>query len=231
MLQERRLTIKNWSEEDRPREKYAVKGASTLSDAELLAILLGSGNRDESAVELARRLLREHDNNLSCLGRASLEKITTYQGIGQAKGITVLAAMELGRRRSREHSIEQPAIRSSSQLDQYFRSFLADLEYEEFWILLLNRSNRIIDRFQISKGGVAGTTVDLRLIFKLAIQHLASGIVLGHNHPSGNKKPSLSDLRITRRIVETGDLLQIPILDHIIVTPNGYTSFADESLI
>jgi DNA repair protein RadC len=228
MEQEKKLSIKNWAEDDRPREKMLKHGISTLSNAELIAILFGTGTRNESAVELARKLLDTADNNINELAKFNIKDLQKIKGIGEAKAISVMTALELGKRRKIEEVIERKKIQSSKDVADIFSSLLGDLPYEEFWILLLNRSNSIIDKIKISQGGISGTVTDVRIILKLALEHMASSIVLCHNHPSGNKLPSDADKQITQKLVQAGKLMDIAILDHIIVTENIYYSFADE---
>jgi DNA repair protein RadC len=223
------LTIKSWAEEDRPREKLLTKGKQSLSDAELLAILLGSGSRDETAVGLAQRILQSVDNDLNELGRRSVAELTKFKGIGEAKSITVVAALELGRRRQLTDVKERPQIRSSRDAWQLIAPILMDLSHEEFWILLLNRAGRVIGREQISLGGVAGTVVDAKIVFRKAIESMASSLILVHNHPSGNLQPSQQDINLTQKLKKAGETLDIAVLDHLIITERGYFSFADEN--
>ncbi len=224
-----KLSIKNWALEDRPREKMVSKGLSSLSNAELIAILIGSGNRDESAVDVSKRILNDVSNNLNELGKLSIDKLKRdYRGIGEAKAICIVAAMELGRRRKLEQAKEKPKISGSRDVYDIMHPILADLPYEEFWILLLNRANKVMSVQKISQGGVAGTVMDSKIIMKAAIDSLASSIILCHNHPSGNIMPSHQDKNITQKIKEAGVVMDIPILDHIIVTETGFYSFADE---
>ncbi len=223
------LTIKSWAEEDRPREKLLTKGKQSLSDAELLAILLGSGSRDETAVGLAQRILQSVDNDLNELGRRSVAELTKFKGIGEAKSITVVAALELGRRRQLTDVKERPQIRSSRDAWQLIAPMLMDLSHEEFWILLLNRAGRVIGREQISLGGVAGTVVDAKIVFRKAIESMASSLILVHNHPSGNLQPSQQDINLTQKLKKAGETLDIAVLDHLIITERGYFSFADEN--
>lgn len=224
-----KLSIKDWAVEDRPREKLLTKGTSSLSNAELIAILIGSGNRNESAVDISKRILNDVNNNLNELGKVSIEKLKRdYIGIGEAKAISIVAAMELGRRRKMSEVGEKPKISCSRDVYDIMHPVLADLPYEEFWILLLNRGNKVIMHQKISQGGIAGTIIDTRLIMKSAIDQLASSIILCHNHPSGNKLPSGQDKSITQKLKEAGKVMDIPVLDHIIVTDGGYYSFADE---
>ncbi|SMO57808.1 DNA replication and repair protein RadC [Saccharicrinis carchari] len=224
-----KLSIKKWALEDRPREKMISKGISSLSNAELIAILIGSGNRDESAVDVSKRILNDVDNNLNELGKLSIEKLRRdYRGIGEAKAICIVAAMELGRRRKLEQAKEKPKITNSSDVYDLMHPLLADLPHEEFWILLLNRANKVMSIQKISQGGVAGTVMDSKIIMRAAIDQLASSIILCHNHPSGNIMPSRQDKNITQKLKEAGSTMDIPILDHIIVTDAGFYSFADE---
>jgi len=230
-LPEQNLTIKAWAEEDRPREKLRLKGKHSLSDAELLAILLGSGSREETAVGLAKRLLSSVDNNLNDLGKVSLGELMTYKGIGEAKAVSIAAAMELGRRRQLSRIRERPQVRSSRDAFQGIAPILVDLPHEEFWILLLNRANRIIGRERISHGGVSGTVVDAKVVFRKAIEGMACSLILCHNHPSGNLQPSQADIDLTRKLHQAGKALDIIVLDHLIVADSGYYSFADEERI
>lgn len=223
-----RLPITSWAVADRPREKMRQSGRKALSNAELLAILLGSGNRQESAVDLGRRILHVMDNDLNQLGRAGITDLTTFPGIGEAKAITLIAALELGRRRQTATPHDRPQITSSRDAYHVLQAHLTDLSHEEFWILLLNRANRIIGREQISSGGVAGTIVDAKLVFRSALAHTACSLILAHNHPSGNLRPSQADRQLTRKLVEAGKNLDIAVLDHLILTNSGYYSFADE---
>lgn len=225
------LTIKAWAEEDRPREKLLTKGKQSLSDAELLAILLGSGSRDETAVGLAQRILKSVENDLNELGKRSIAELMKFKGMGEAKSITIVAAMELGRRRQLTDVKERPQIRSSKDGYLVIAPILMDLPHEEFWILILNRANKVMAREQISLGGVAGTVVDAKVVFRKAIEGMASSIILVHNHPSGNLQPSQQDIDLTKKLKKAGETLDIAVLDHLIVTESGYFSFADESLL
>ncbi len=225
------LKIKSWSSEDRPREKLLNKGTSAVSDAELVAILLGSGTTTISAVELARRVLQTVDNNLNELARLSVKDLIKMKGIGEAKAIAIIAALELGRRRKDSEPEEKPQITGSRDCFDILRPHLQDIQHEEFWILTLNRANRLIKKYQISQGGVAGTVADPKIIFKLAVSELASGIILAHNHPSGNLTASQADIDLTRKIREAGKLLEIQVLDHLIVAGQKYFSFADEGIL
>jgi DNA repair protein RadC len=221
------LSIKQWALEDRPREKLLYKGIGSLSDAELIAILLGSGNSELSAVDLAREILNLAGNNLNRLGKLELNELTKLKGVGVAKGVNILAALELGRRRKSSDIIQDKKIRSSSDVFEIFHSLLSDLNHEEFWVLYLNRANKILSRQRISQGGISGTITDVRLIMKIGIELLASSLIICHNHPSGNKEPSESDTRITAKIKEAAGYFDISLLDHIIVTDSGYYSYAD----
>jgi DNA repair protein RadC len=225
-----RLTIKSWAEEDRPREKFMLKGKQTLSDAELIAILISSGNPEETAVELSQRILKHVDNNLHLLSRMNIQELMQFKGIGEAKAITIAAALELGRRRKETESPKREKIISSKEVVEIFQPLLGDHLHEEFWILFLNRANLIISKKQISSGGMAGTVVDPKIIFKAALDEKASSIILCHNHPSGNIQPSEEDKKLTKKIIEAGKVLEIMVLDHIIVSHSGYFSFADEGL-
>ncbi len=232
MSKERTSTsIKNWKEDDRPREKLLLKGKSTLSDAELIAILIGSGNRQESALDLAKRILITNQNNLNEIGRLSVNDLTQFKGIGEAKAISIITALELGRRRRLEEALERPKITSSQAAFDIMQPIIGELNHEEFWILYLNNSNKIIYKNQLSSGGITGTLVDIRLLFKKALELSAVGIILCHNHPSGNLKPSHSDKDLTQKIIEAGKTLDIKILDHLIITEKAYFSFADSNLI
>ncbi len=224
-------TIRNWAEDDRPREKMVMKGRQSLSDAELLAILIVSGTRYESAVDLARNILEKAGGNLSELARLNVQELTRIDGIGPTRAITILAALELGRRRNESEVVAKESIRSARDAWEIFRSAMGDKPWEEFWILLLNRANKIIRKLPVSEGGLSGTVVDPKKIFKICLDHHASGIIMGHNHPSGSLTPSDADVKITKKLTEAGRLLEITILDHIIVGENGYYSFAEDGKI
>ncbi len=227
-----KISIKQWAEEDRPREKMLQKGVRSLSNAELLAILIGSGNKTMTAVDLSRKILNDVGNNLQNLGKKTIDElIASYNGVGEAKAITILAAMELGRRRQSEEALQQPSITGSQSVADIFVPMLSDLPHEEFWAMYLSRSNKVMALEKISQGGVSGTVVDVKLIFKTAIEKLASAIILCHNHPSGNLMPSSEDVNITSKCIEGGKILNINILDHLIVSQQGYYSFADEGRI
>jgi|SRR5690554_4599903 len=223
--------IKSWAEDDRPREKLLLKGRHALSDAELIAILIGSGTRDITAVDLSKEILKTYDNKLNNLGRLQIEDLKKFKGIGEAKAITIIAALELGRRRREEPKHKNPRITSSKDAYDVISPQLSDIDHEEFWILLLSRSHEVKDKICISRGGISGTVVDQRLIFKPALEKLASAIILCHNHPSGTLYPSEQDKMLTKKLVASSKLLEIPILDHLIYTDAGYFSFADEGLM
>lgn len=225
------FSIKNWNEDDRPREKMLQKGRIALSDAELIAILIGSGSRNESAVSLSQRILASVGNNLSEMGRLSIPELMEFKGIGEAKAISIAAAMELGRRRRTGEALERKKITSSNSVFEYVQPIIGELPHEEFWILYLNNSNKIIKSAQLSKGGITGTIVDVRLAFKEALQLGAVGIILAHNHPSGTLKPSQADIQLTKKLKLAGDSLDIKVLDHLIITEKAYFSFADENML
>ena len=225
------LTIKEWAEDDRPREKMISKGVAALSDAELMAILIGSGTKNETAVGISQRILNSANNNLNELGRFSLKELTKTKGIGVAKGVTIMAALELGRRRKISEAINRKQITSSNDVIDVFQPLLADIPHEEFWLLLLNRSNKIIDKVRISEGGFTATIVDVRKIMRAALLNHAIGLILCHNHPSGNHSPSDDDIRVTKKIKQAASTLDITLLDHVIVTNQKCYSFADNSVL
>lgn len=227
----KRLSIKEWSVEDRPREKLLTRGISALGDAEILAILVGSGTRNETAVEVAQRILYSCNHSLSELGRLNVKELCRIKGIGEARAITIIAALELGRRRASSEPIERQKIGSSNDVVDLFQPILADLHHEEFWIVLLNRANKIIEKHRISQGGLSGTITDIRLIMRHAIDSLASGLILVHNHPSGNCSPSQADQAVTKKIKEAANTFDISVLDHVIITGGDCYSFADEGLM
>ena len=231
MNTEKNLNIKSWSPEDRPREKLILKGKSALSDAELIAILLGSGTRAMSAVDLAKKVLHPTGNNLHELARLTVKDLIKIPDIGEAKALTIVAALELGRRRKELDSREKTKVTGSKDVYDLIKADLLDIGHEEFWILLLNRANRVIKKAQVSLGGVAGTVADPKIIFKLALDDLASGVILAHNHPSGNLTASQADLDLTKKLKDAGKLLDIQVLDHLIVAGQKYFSFADEGLM
>jgi len=225
------LRIKSWSPEDRPREKLLLKGTGALTDAELVAILIGTGSRRMSAVDLSRSILEAVGNQLHELARLGVGDLTAIKGIGTAKAISIVAALELGRRRKDTGVTEKPKIGSSRDAVEQLSGDLMDLPHEEFWVLLLNRANRLIRKHRVSEGGVSGTVADPKMIFKLAITHLASGIIVAHNHPSGNRTASQSDIDLTKKLREAGKFLEIQLLDHVIICGSNYFSFADEGLL
>ena len=226
-----RLTITQWAEEDRPREKMMMHGASALSNAELLAILIGSGSAEESAVELMRKILNDYHNNLNELGKASIDELCRYKGIGLAKAISILAASELGKRRKEESVKERIAILSSKDVYECFYPMMCDLLTEECWVLLLNQASKIIDKTKISAGGLSATAVDVRCILREALLKRASAIVLCHNHPSGNIRPSKEDDLLTRHVAQASECMDIRLVDHIILTDGAFYSYADEGRI
>lgn len=223
--------ISQWAEDDRPREKFLLKGKTALSDAELLAILLGSGSRNESAVQLAQRILAHSQNNLNTLGKKTITQLMEFRGIGEAKAITVAAALELGRRRRMEEVKDKVKITSSKTVFDIMQPLIGELAHEEFWVLYLNNSNKIIHKAVLSKGGITGTVVDIRLIFKSALENQATSLILSHNHPSGKLQASEADRAITQRLKIAGQHLDILVLDHVIITETGYLSFADEGIL
>lgn len=230
-ISHKHLTIKAWAEDDRPREKLITKGKQSLSDAELLAILLASGNKNETAVQLAQRILNSNQNSINQLAKLQLNDLKKYKGVGEAKAVTIAAALEIGRRRLDETIVDKVKITSSKQAYDVIKSKLSDLPHEEFWVIFMNRNNTVIKTECISKGGVSGTVVDVRLILKPAIECLASGIILAHNHPSGNLKASNEDIHLTKKVKEAVKLLDMIIQDHLIIGDQAYFSFADEGVL
>lgn len=226
-----KLNIKSWAEEDRPREKLLLRGKQNLTDAELLAILIGSGNRTETAVGLVQRILAENDHNLAQLSKLSINELLKFNGIGEAKAITIIAALELANRKNQSQVKDKIQIKSSSDAYNFLSFYMADLTHEEFWVLFLNRANIVIAREQLSVGGIAGTVVDTRIILKKALEYLSSSMVLVHNHPSGNLQPSEEDKKLTKKIKDATSILDIQILDHLIISNKGYFSFADEGIL
>jgi DNA repair protein RadC len=231
MEQNNPFSIKNWAEDDKPREKLMLKGKSALSDAELLAIIIGSGSRNESAVDLSKRILAQVQNNLNILGKLSLKQLTEFKGIGEAKAISIIAATELGRRRRTEEVQELVKINSSRVIFDVMQPIIGELPHEEFWVLYLNNANKIIHKAQLSKGGITGTVVDVRLVLKMALEHNALSIVLTHNHPSGKLLASDSDIELTQKVKLAAKQLDIHLLDHVIIIENGYYSFAEEGIL
>ncbi|KVV13892.1 DNA repair protein RadC [Flavobacterium sp. TAB 87] len=229
-MEQTNFPITHWSEDDRPREKLMLKGKSALSDAELIAILIGSGSRNESAVDLSKRILASVANNLNALGKVSLSQLISFKGIGEAKAITIIAALELGRRRRAEEAVELSKITSSKVVFEIMQPIIGELPHEEFWILYLNNSNKVLSKAQQSKGGITGTMVDVRLVFKAALELGATAIILCHNHPSGALVPSEADKHITKKLKLAGESLDVKVLDHLIVTETKYYSFVDEGI-
>lgn len=225
------ISIKHWADDDKPREKLLHKGRAVLSDAELIAILIGSGSREESAVELSKRILASVGNNLNELGKLSIKQLIKFKGIGEAKAITIAAALEMGRRRRGEGERDVVKIRSSQDVFELLQPLIGDLPHEEFWIVYLNNSNKVLHKQQLSKGGITGTLVDVRLVLKQALENGAVGLVLAHNHPSGTLIPSTADKQITQKLKEAGKALDIVVLDHLIITQKAYFSFADENIL
>jgi DNA repair protein RadC len=225
------FSIKNWSQDDQPREKLILKGKAALSDAELVAILIGSGSKKESAVELCKRILASVDNNLNDLGKLSIKQLMEFNGIGEAKAITITAALELGLRRRVGDVLDKKAINSSRTVFEVMQPIVGQLPHEEFWIVYLNNSNRILQKKQLSKGGITGTLVDVRLVLKNALEVGATGIILVHNHPSGTLVPSTADQQITQKLKNAAESIDIKVLDHLIITEMSYFSFADENIL
>lgn len=226
-----KIGIKMWAEADRPREKLLLNGRRYLTDAELIAILIGSGNKDESAVDLSKRILGFYNNDLDALGKVSVKDLSKFKGIGEAKAIAIVAALELGRRRKEASGSDMMKIITSADAFMVLQPVFADLNHEEFWILILNQANCLIGKQLISKGGMAGTVADPKIIFKTALEHNAAYVIMAHNHPSGSLKPSQQDLNITKKMVEAGRMLDLHVLDHLIVTDKLFYSFGDEGLI
>ncbi len=226
-----KLSIHQLSEEDRPREKLLSRGRQQLSNAELLAILIGSGNKEKNAIELSQEILFAANNNLNELARLSIKDLTKFSGVGEAKAITIASALELGRRRKKDEVLTKPKVTSSRDAYNIISPYLLDLAHEEFWILCLNRANQLIKAENISSGGFSGTVADPKVIFKKALDNNSSSLILIHNHPSGNLKPSQSDMKITGQLKNAGAVLEIPVLDHLIFTDKDYFSFADENLL
>jgi len=227
----KKLNIKDWAAEDRPREKLMSNGPRSLTDAELIAILIGSGNQKETAVELSRRILSAVKNDLNELGLKSLDFLKEFKGIGDAKAITVLAALELGKRRRETGVAHRPKITSSRDAAAIFFPLLEDLPHEEFWILFLNRGNKVLGKHRVSQGGMSGTVIDTRLILQKTLEKRACSLILCHNHPSGTLEASEADLKITRKLKKAGEIMDIQVLDHIIIGSGKYTSFADEGIL
>ena len=225
------MSIKFLAEDDRPREKFLLKGKTSLSDSELLAIILGSGNNEDSAVELARKILASVENNWQNLSKLSIKDLMKFKGIGEAKAISVAATLEIGRRKASQETPEKTSISSARDSYNVFSQHLSDLRTEEFWAIFLNQKNQIVYKTQISKGGISGTLVDVRVLFRIALEHFATSIIVAHNHPSGSLKPSLEDIQITKNIKNAGEILNITLLDHLIIGDNSFFSFAEEGLL
>jgi DNA repair protein RadC len=228
MTEPLKLSVKEWSPEDRPREKLLHKGVFSLSDTELLAIILGSGSREESVVDLSQRILQSVHNNVNQLGKLSIKQLTQFKGVGEAKAIGIVAALELGKRRKAEEALRSDKILSSKDVYEYFHPLLCDLYHEEFWVLFLNRASKVIDKMKISQGGIAGTVVDAKIIYREALLRLSSGLILCHNHPSGNASPSPEDDSVTARLKQGLQLLDMHLRDHLILCDGRYYSYADE---
>jgi len=226
-----KLSIKSWALDDRPREKLVTKGKMVLSDAELMAILIGSGNRQESAVALSQRMLQSVEGNINELAKVSIEKLMTFKGIGEAKAINIIAALELGKRRQLENLLEKPKIGGSNDVFKLMHPIIGDLSHEEFWVLFLNNSNKVLAKLQVSKGGMTATVVDIRLLFKQALELFSVAIIVCHNHPSGNLKPCDADVQLAKKIKNAGNTLDIKLLDHLIIAEKAYFSFADEGIL
>lgn len=224
-------TIKDWSVEDKPREKLLLNGTQTLSNAELIAILIGSGNKELTAVDLAREILLDNNSNLNTLGKLSINELLKYKGIGEAKAVSIIAALELGKRRASSDIIEQKIIHSPQNAYNYIYPLIGDLNHEEFWAIFLNQANKIIYSSKIGQGGINTTSVDIRILMKNALDKHAVGLILCHNHPSGNTEPSQADIQLTKKIIDAGNILDINILDHLIIAGKNFLSFKDESII
>ena len=231
MKEYEKTTIKDWSVEDRPREKLLKSGVQSLSNAELIALLLGSGTRSFNAVEVARNLLASVKNDLHELGKLTANDLTAIAGIGNARAGTLMAALELGARRAGSHSPEKTAIKNSQHAFDLLYPLLGELDHEEFWIIMLNRAHRVVGTRKISQGGLTGTVIDTRMILKYALEKKATSIIISHNHPSGNKSPSEADVNITKKIKNAAEIMDITLLDHIIIAGKHYLSFADEGLL
>ena len=225
------MSIKSLAEDDRPREKFLLKGKSAVSDSELLAIIMGSGNREESAVELARRILNSVENNWHRLSLLSIKDLTKFKGVGEAKAISIATALEIGNRRSQQEVIERQLISSSKDAFDILQPHLSDLSTEEFWAIFLNHQNKILYKTCLFRGGIASSVADVRVVFKTALEHFSTQIIVAHNHPAGSLKPSKEDINITQKIKEAGKLLDIELLDHLILTQNKFFSFKDEGLL
>ena len=225
------MNLKSLAEDDRPREKYLLKGKSAVSDSELLAIIMGSGNREESAVELARRILNSVENNWHRLSLLSIKDLTKFKGVGEAKAISIATALEIGNRKSQQEVLERQQISSSKDAFEILQPHLSDLQTEEFWAIFLNHQNKILYKTCLFRGGIASSVADVRVVFKTALEHFSTQIIVAHNHPAGSLKPSKEDINITQKIKDAGKLLDIDLLDHLILTQNKYYSFKDEGIL
>lgn len=225
------MAIKLLAEDDRPREKFLQKGRSSLSDSELLAIIMGSGNREEDALELARKILASVNNSWHQLSLLSAKDLMKFKGIGESKAISIISALEIGRRRAVQEIPEKTIIGNSNDAYMVLRNQLSDLRTEEFWAIFLNNNNKVIHVSQLTQGGISQSIVDVRTLYKMALDHFSTGIIIAHNHPSGSLKPSREDIHITQKVKEAGNTLSIQLLDHIIVTQNSYFSFSDAGLL
>jgi DNA repair protein RadC len=226
-----RIPMRNWAEEDLPGQKMLLKGVNSLSDAELLAIIIGTGIKDNSSLEIAKQMLGFSDNNLNKFWRSDFSDLKKFTGIGEKRAIKLLAIFALARRRNESETMSQPKVVSSRDAFEIFHSLIGDLPYEEFWMLILSKANKVLKKVRISEGGVSGTVVDPKKIYKIALDHHSSSLILGHNHPSGNIQPSEADNKITKKIKDCGLLLDVAVLDHIIVGEDRYYSFADEGMM
>ncbi|MNK34727.1 hypothetical protein D3C87_532390 [compost metagenome] len=225
------MNLKSLAEDDRPREKFLLKGKSAVSDSELLAIIMGSGNREESAVELARRILNSVENNWHRLSQLSIKDLIKFKGVGEAKAISIATALEIGNRKSQQEVLEKQQIESSKDAFEILQAHLSDLQTEEFWAIFLNHQNKILYKTCLFRGGIASSVADVRVVFKTALEHFSTQIIVAHNHPAGSLKPSKEDINITQKIKDAGKLLDIDLLDHLILTQNKYYSFKDEGIL
>lgn len=225
------MSIKSLAEDDRPREKFLMKGKAAVSDSELLAIIMGSGNREESAVELARRILNSVENNWHRLSQLSIKELMKFKGVGEAKAISIATALEIGNRKSQQEVLERQQISSSQDVFEVLQPHLSDLSTEEFWAVFLNHQNKILYKTCLFRGGIASSVADVRVIFKMALEHFSTRIIVAHNHPAGSLKPSQEDINITKKIDEAGKLLEIELLDHIIIAQNKFYSFKEEGIL
>ncbi|MBB4805380.1 DNA repair protein RadC [Chryseobacterium defluvii] len=225
------MSIKILAIDDRPREKFLLKGRNSVSDSELLAIIMGSGSKQETAVELARKILASVDHNWHQLSLLSVKDLMKFKGVGEVKAISIATALEIGRRRSGQEVSEKTIVSNSDDAYQVFKNQLSDLRAEEFWAIFLNQSNKVVHISKLTQGGISQSVVDVRILFKTALDHYSTGIIIAHNHPSGSLKPSREDINITQKIQEAGKFLNVQLLDHLIITQNAYFSFSDEGLL